>query len=421
MSNPNQKRAVNRLMFDLNELQSCPLANVAAIPLNDNMFEWHCNVIIHGQCFHIILTIPDTFPYRAPQAEIMPKTYLIAGESTKEEGKGVEFCFELFSNFSNYHNELDSAIGRGCSSAYTIQGILLNLINCLEDSPESNDLHTRNKNEAKKVECPACGHTNNNPYPAFMDPYKAGGETRHVKIEKHIKTEHSEPTRNAAQEMDIKHSGLIHIKKEEKSFSFVDYMSKQTIYLNSITTKDAVVGFGVFDVEDASGEKSLLIQEDLISAETYYGMVRCNGFAESSNRHKLIAFIPCLINSNNSQTIQQLFEDGVKELIKQKEKKGCFIELATVLLCELVSSSLRQCIQQHNVNGNLIQSLFMLHHLFLWLLKVNFCSREWAIFERDELKRFKEKTISAKKANHQPHTNNVFLLSCSTNNRLVSM
>jgi ubiquitin-protein ligase len=44
MSESQKKRAMRRLMLDQQELLNEPVANVAAQPLDSDMFEWHCNI-----------------------------------------------------------------------------------------------------------------------------------------------------------------------------------------------------------------------------------------------------------------------------------------------------------------------------------------------------------------------------------------
>ena len=39
-----QANAVKRLMRDLGEVKRCPIHNISALPLEDNIMEWHCNM-----------------------------------------------------------------------------------------------------------------------------------------------------------------------------------------------------------------------------------------------------------------------------------------------------------------------------------------------------------------------------------------
>jgi ubiquitin-protein ligase len=44
--------AIRTLMRDLKEIEKNPLPLVSALPLEDNMFIWHCNLKGPGTSFH---------------------------------------------------------------------------------------------------------------------------------------------------------------------------------------------------------------------------------------------------------------------------------------------------------------------------------------------------------------------------------
>jgi hypothetical protein len=60
--------ALKRLMRDWRELQRCPLPTVAAVPLENNFFEWHGNMLATsessfcGLVYHIIMRVRLPFP-----------------------------------------------------------------------------------------------------------------------------------------------------------------------------------------------------------------------------------------------------------------------------------------------------------------------------------------------------------------------
>lgn len=64
--------ALKRLNADLSELQKQPIGNVSALPLEDNFFEWHCNIRMpEGTCITITCSKVfrnqmgrGSFPYR---------------------------------------------------------------------------------------------------------------------------------------------------------------------------------------------------------------------------------------------------------------------------------------------------------------------------------------------------------------------
>ena len=81
-------RAVRRLLSDFKEIKRHPLRSVTAEPLENDLFEWHCNLtvptgfsspyqysvyILHyliyyfrGIVFHMVLQFPPTYPFQPP-------------------------------------------------------------------------------------------------------------------------------------------------------------------------------------------------------------------------------------------------------------------------------------------------------------------------------------------------------------------
>lgn len=77
--------ALKRLNADLTELQKQPIGNVSALPLENNFFEWHCNIRMPegiitiasffellgtkwaGAVFHIALFFPENYPAKYDQ------------------------------------------------------------------------------------------------------------------------------------------------------------------------------------------------------------------------------------------------------------------------------------------------------------------------------------------------------------------
>ena len=67
-----RKNAMKRLAQDLKELEQQPEENVSAAPLEENMFEWHCNFRHDDIIYHLILYLPNKYPYESPSAEFVP-------------------------------------------------------------------------------------------------------------------------------------------------------------------------------------------------------------------------------------------------------------------------------------------------------------------------------------------------------------
>ena len=197
---------------------------------------------------------------------------------------------------------------------------------------------------------------------------------------------------------------------EDDPYIFIEYASNRTLHLNEITTKEGVVGFGVYEKPNGT----LLTTEELISAQSYYDMVKSNEYAESSNRQKIIAFIPCLTNSKNASIIEEYLGDGFRDLIKEhvseEDTVCCFLETITSTICKLITNTLKEFLLKKRVDDDVLITLFMLHRLLLWLFCSNICVRENAHKQRKELENFVKNTSSK----NTTHLNNVFLLACIT-------
>lgn len=70
--NLQRKAAMKRLAQDLQELEQQPVENVSASPLEENMLEWHCNFQHDEMIYHLILFLPEKYPYESPSAEFVP-------------------------------------------------------------------------------------------------------------------------------------------------------------------------------------------------------------------------------------------------------------------------------------------------------------------------------------------------------------
>ena len=70
--NLQRKAAMKRLAQDLHELQQQPVDNVSAAPLEENMLEWHCNFKHDNIIYHLVLYLPEKYPYESPSAEFVP-------------------------------------------------------------------------------------------------------------------------------------------------------------------------------------------------------------------------------------------------------------------------------------------------------------------------------------------------------------
>ena len=303
--------------------------------------------------------------------------------------KGVRICVELFSDYEDVHKNWTT---NKWSYGYSIQSILLNLIIYLEEFSHDHPNHVHNIQQAKTFKCPDCGHTDKKPFPSFVDPQN---ESDLMVASEGIKSEAS--------------SAIV-----DTPFTFFDFVSKKTMRMNKYSTKKDVIGFGIYEKDNGT----LLTSGELISAESYYDMVKCNGCAMSSTSQELIGFIPCIIDSKKGSLIQDYLRDGFSDIIKVRgnERECCFLDSMTNIICELITNTLREPLQGINVSDNMIQTVFALYHLLMWLFQSNICIRESAQNQWSELEHFVKDTSTS----NTTCIDNVFLLSCITELRLVT-
>jgi len=73
------QRAQRRLQRDLQELaeRSWELPTISALPLEDNILEWHCNVVGNGEhegvVLHLKLLFPEAYPHQPPEVVLMSR------------------------------------------------------------------------------------------------------------------------------------------------------------------------------------------------------------------------------------------------------------------------------------------------------------------------------------------------------------
>ena len=134
MADQTKKRAMKRLAQDLQEIQNEPVANVSAAPLDEDMFEWHCNFRLDDTVYHLILYFPPNYPYVSPSAEFVPVGYRFVGGATTTGKKGIKICLSIFSDFATYHTEWANEKSMGWSPGYTVQTVLLNLVSFLAET-----------------------------------------------------------------------------------------------------------------------------------------------------------------------------------------------------------------------------------------------------------------------------------------------
>ena len=165
----NKSFSLQRLMHDYKEIkdQKIPMPGVSAIPLDDNMHEWHGNVkaITDNPYKGAVLHFKLTFPYDYPLSP--PTVYLLnRGLSHPNVMPGNRICLDMFEKKDGGYT--------GWKSGYTVLSILLQLQMFFFDVDEK--FLTKEKKEIIKKEvealrefkCSSCEHAgSSNPYPPF--------------------------------------------------------------------------------------------------------------------------------------------------------------------------------------------------------------------------------------------------------------
>ena len=158
-------------MHDYNEIknQEDPIPGVSAVPLDNNMYEWHGNVkaisdnSYKGAVLHFKILFPKDYPLSPP------KVYLLNDELQHPNVmRDRRICLDMFERRKGKY--------RGWKSGYTVLSILLQLQVFFFDV-EENFLTKENKKAIKddiivmaEFKCPLCKHNGSvNPYPPFPE------------------------------------------------------------------------------------------------------------------------------------------------------------------------------------------------------------------------------------------------------------
>jgi ubiquitin-protein ligase len=154
-----------RLQRDLQELaeRSWELPTVAALPLEDNMMEWHCNIVgsaeHEGVVLHLKLLFPDTYPHQPPEVVLMSRV-------CHPNVFGDHVCLDMLEEGQWSDSQEREAEFTGWSNCYSVFSILMQLQAFLFDLGNNARL-TRAASE--RCEC-FCGHGLHRVYPPLPEP-----------------------------------------------------------------------------------------------------------------------------------------------------------------------------------------------------------------------------------------------------------
>lgn len=291
--NQQRKRAMKRLMMDAEEINNEPVENVSAAPLDENVFEWHCNFKHDDIIYHLLLYFPENYPYESPSAEFVPVGFQYNSGATMQGKKGTKVCLNIFSDFAYIHTEWKDEKTVGWSPGYTVQTVLLNVVAFLAETQSGDWAWMKNANEhnlnlSKNFKCSDCGHSYKKPFP----PLDRG------KPEK------------AAKPKDAKKGS-----KKEDTPAIIDYMSKNVFKPVAPKSDQDLFGYGLI-VSGPPHRPSLTTPCEFFTLESYTGMNAATGSVKSVMKEDIKFFLPMFIHPTHGAKIKDAFEKTLKDVAK---------------------------------------------------------------------------------------------------------
>ncbi|WAQ93483.1 UB2J1-like protein [Mya arenaria] len=347
--NLQRKAAMKRLAMDQHELEQQPVENVSAAPLDENMLEWHCNFRLDDIIYHLILYLPNKYPYESPSAEFVPVGFRYNSGATMPGKKGTKVCLNIFADFAYIHTEWKDQKGLGWSPGYTVQTILMNVVAFLAetqsgDSVWMKDTMTHNMKLSKGFKCEDCGHTYDKPYPPLPDQVK--------------------PKKPSAAKAAPKAKGP----------QIIDYMSKEVFKPEKPKSDGDLYGYGLI-VSGPTHRPALTSPCEFLKFDSFNGMKKAVGTVHSVLKDELKYFLPLYIHPKHGEGIKDVFERVLTEEIaallpKCKAKKTPIEEMVIKTIPNLMSATVVEFSKgtQHT-SDNSLNGYFALHRLFLWALE----------------------------------------------------
>ena len=312
-ANAQQKRAMKRLMWDLAEIQTSPVNSISAAPLDDDMFEWHCNFTYDDEIYHLVLFFTENYPFKSPSAEFLPLGYRNFGGAQQDGKKGTQVCLSIFNDYNGYHTEWERDWGNGWSPGYTVQTVLLNLLSHIEDRRGDDQNYILLDKELNKgFECPDCGHTLSKPYPEFDKTSIPRPLSKVEPTEAVLTKDDGVKIAESATDNEL----TITCSKEMKDI--ICYVSRNKVKAIKPKSNEDIFGFGleeltVYSVVDSEPSQSVNSPCEFLTADAFFSMQK-SGLALSSRRTKLDHFLPVFIHPAHGEAIQDLYTDTMKLL-----------------------------------------------------------------------------------------------------------
>ena len=158
---------IKRLQRDLMEIQQNPLPGVAALPLENNLLEWHANLCppdgpYQGAVFHLVIYFTNEYPMKPPRIKLC--TPLQHPNVFKDW-----ICLDMLKKYTT------TIPYQGWTTAYSVQSLLVQLQSFLfaESIPQDyggpiqQHVHDPDyyKRLAQNYNCPNSPHTGTQPWP----------------------------------------------------------------------------------------------------------------------------------------------------------------------------------------------------------------------------------------------------------------
>ncbi|RUS23391.1 TerD domain-containing protein [Endogone sp. FLAS-F59071] len=160
-----------RLLHDLKELYDQPLRDAAATPLDNDLYEWHANIVIEPNVFlHLILQFPiSSYPARPP---VLTLCTPLPHANVFDLPLGYSLCLDMLEHGDFAAQEQRERAWSGWSSSYTVRGVLMQLQAYLFDEKllyavAEHGTMERSVKTARQFRCGRCGHANNEPFPVL--------------------------------------------------------------------------------------------------------------------------------------------------------------------------------------------------------------------------------------------------------------
>lgn len=159
-----QRARTQRLRRELLDLQTNPVENCSAFPVEDNISLWHANIYspVFDATFHFEITYPASYPEKAPKVKNLT-------EIKHTNVFGSYICLDILT----MSEETANTPFRGWTSAYTISSLLVQLQCFLfdvkaETSGYKAQSQTRMVHAANRFSCRTCGHGPKNVFPVIQ-------------------------------------------------------------------------------------------------------------------------------------------------------------------------------------------------------------------------------------------------------------